>query len=280
MDRFNHFGYAAYFIILELLHKDGVGDALAISPSRLCQKLRSRQTKVRELLDFCRTSGKVESDWKPNEVWIQINKFRERQSNLKSKLISKPSQPNFKTTLEEKREEKKRKETDIAPSARQVAPISKPKELTPQQRLIRYFKEAKGVNANDTEWDRKHWNGRLGKEANAVLKAFDGDVKKAGEYILVKGEEWKHLPDWGLNGIVGAAGRDPRLNGENDESQHSAMDAVGLDGPGRPRNFTSAREIAGNALAGLRQQAALSSREPWDLDGPGMDSPGDEPFEA
>ena len=110
MDRFNHFGYAAYFIILELLHKDGVGDALAISPSRLCQKLRSRQTKVRELLDFCRTSGKVESDWKPNEVWIQINKFRERQSNLKSKLISKPYQPNSNLALEEKIEDKKRKE--------------------------------------------------------------------------------------------------------------------------------------------------------------------------
>ncbi len=182
-------------------------------------------------------------------------------------------------TQEGKGRERKGREKDIVPSAPEAV-ISKPKELTPQQRLVRYFKEAKGVNANDTDWDRKHWNGRLGKEANAVLKAFDGDVKKAGEYILVKGEEWKHLPDWGLNGIVGAAGRDPRLNGENNESEHLTMDAIGLDGTGRHRNFTSSREIAGDALAGLRQQAALSGPEVGDVDGPGRDSPDDGPFET
>ena len=80
----------------------------------------------------------------------------------------------------------------------------KPKEHTPIQLVIRYFKEAKYVHADDKDWDRKHWNGRLVREAKALLKAFDGNPTNAGRYMLIKGEEWKDLPDWGINGIIAA----------------------------------------------------------------------------
>ena len=66
-------------------------------------------------MDFCRTSDKVEFGWTPTEVGIKIKKFRERQSNLKSKLISKQFQPNSNLTLEEKREEEKRVHTPLPP---------------------------------------------------------------------------------------------------------------------------------------------------------------------
>lgn len=159
----------------------------------------------------------------------------------------------------------------IAPSAPEAVVVPpKPKEITPQQRVVRYFKEAKGVLADDKDWDRKHWNGRLGKEANAVLKAFDGDWRKAGEYILIKGEEWKHLPDWGLNGVVAAAGRDPRINGGEDEPADSEVGSNRLDGPGRSRRITSARELIGETLRSIENPEVPAGR-PGDLARPGDD---------
>lgn len=88
VDKFGHFGYAAYFIILEIFHQHGVGDKLIISRSRLSQELRSRWPQVELYLDFCRTSGKVQSDIRSDEVELQINKFRERQAKMKSKTPS------------------------------------------------------------------------------------------------------------------------------------------------------------------------------------------------
>lgn len=144
-----------------------------------------------------------------------------------------------------------------------------PKKLTPQQTVIRYFKEAKGVNANDADWDRKHWNGRLGKDANAILKAFDGDAIKAGRYILIKSEEWADLPDWGLNGVAAAAGRDPRVNGgEENGREDKPLEPVMLDGRGRNRGTTSSGEIAGDALRYI-EHSAVRTEGDGHMDGPG-----------
>lgn len=290
MERFGHFGYAAYFIILELLHKDGTGDILSISASRLCQKLRSRRAQVRLYLDFSQTSGKIKFTWKSDEVELQINKFRERQSNLKTKIISKPFQPRVKTTQEGEGEGEGERENRLVPAAPEAKPKAvkteppKPKKLTPQQVVVRYFKEAKGVHADDKDWDRKHWNGRLGKEASALLKAFDGDPVKAGRYLLIKGEEWAHLPDWGINGVIAAAARDPRVNEQTGDQEHErtngALDAAGPPGPRRLGGFTRAGEIAGDALAAIGQQATLHRGGQGQLAGPPDDRFDDDPFEA
>lgn len=158
---------------------------------------------------------------------------------------------------------------------------TEPRKLTPQQILVRYFKEAKGVLADDKDWDRRNWNGRLGKEAAALLKVFDGDPVKAGRYMLVKGDEWKDLPDWTMNAIAAAAGRDTRLNqgrGENDGQQNGTLDADRGNGPRRLGGVTRSGEIAGDALAGLREQAALPGRGKGELGGSQSDSFNDEPF--
>ena len=120
IDRFGHFGYAAYFMLIELIHQHGVGGKLSISRAKLCQNLRSRWPQVGLYLDFCRTSAKVEYNLSGTEVELQIKKFSERQSKLKSNLLSTFRQPSVNLPLEEKRIEEKRieenKTTDIAPS--------------------------------------------------------------------------------------------------------------------------------------------------------------------
>lgn len=293
IEKFGPFGYMAYFVILELLAKEGDGDILTIQVPRLCKKLRCRSKQLVEFLDYCSTKDELKvnysstkdqlkSNYSSTSVQLQNKKFNERCKKMKMRGFFERKSVRVEKEIEREIE----KETSLVASPQKkvrnsspkVVPVrvpvtdvavvpAKPKELTAQQKLIRYFKEAKGVNANDTAWDRKHWNGRLGKEANAVLKAFDGDIKKAGEYILIKGEEWQHLPDWGLNGIVAAAGRDPRLvGGEDAENGHKdgALDADSRDGSGRVGWTSPSRALAGDALRALTD-AAIRKQEPPDV---------------
>ena len=60
------------------------------------------------------------------------------------------------------------------------------KELTPLQKVIRGFKEAKGVDSENKDWDRKFFS-RYTRPAQDLLVAFDGDANKAIVYILTKG---------------------------------------------------------------------------------------------
>jgi hypothetical protein len=84
MDKFGHFGYAAYFMLLEVIHEHGVGGIVRMTKSRLAQNLRSRWPQVRLYLDFCRTSGKVEVRLTGDEVELQNKKFIERQRKSKA----------------------------------------------------------------------------------------------------------------------------------------------------------------------------------------------------
>ena len=176
------------------------------------------------------------------------------------------------TAYKEKEKQKERKKDVL----QKLAPTP-PKKLTPQQVIVRYFKEAKGFDADDTDWNRRNFNGRLMKEAAVLLKAFDGDPIKAGRYMLIKGEEWKDLQDWTMNAIAAAAGRDPRINGEHGEEHERearTMDADCSHGPRRVTGTSSARDLVSNSLAGLREQAALPSPKTGDLAGPGDDLSG------
>ena len=148
--------------------------------------------------------------------------------------------------------------------------VLRSQKLTSQQRLIRYFKESKGVNADDKDWDRRHFCGRLVKEATEYLKAFDGDVTRAGEYLLIIGEEWKDLPDWSLPGARSKAGRDPRLIGGEDGLENGKMDADRLAGPGRPYRSASTRAIARDTLRAI-ETAVVRGEKPSDVASDGVD---------
>jgi len=102
----------------------------------------------------------------------------------------------------------------LAVSAKEAKP------LTPIQKVIRAYKQAIGVDAEDKDWDRKFFS-RHTRPATDLLKAFDGDADKAMIYLIAKGMEWNEsgLAGWGLEGIIKSAARDfARIStgGEND----------------------------------------------------------------
>ena len=84
-DRFGHFGYSAYFKMLEVLHEHGSGDKLCITRSRLSSELRSRWPQVQQYLDFCRTSGKVQVSEVGQELILDVKNFRKMQLNKSRK---------------------------------------------------------------------------------------------------------------------------------------------------------------------------------------------------
>lgn len=110
MDKFSHFGYAAFFILIELTHSDGRDGVLKIPASRLCLKLRSRRPQVQLYLDFSRTSGKLQYTWSEDEVEVQIKNYRKWQYNLKFK--SAPNPPEIRLDVDVEVEEDKDVITD------------------------------------------------------------------------------------------------------------------------------------------------------------------------
>ena len=84
MDEFGHFGYAAYFMLLEVIHEHGVGGALTMKQTRLAHNLRTRWPQLRVLLEFCRSSAKVDVNFTADEVQLLNKKFIERQRKSKS----------------------------------------------------------------------------------------------------------------------------------------------------------------------------------------------------
>lgn len=100
IEHFGHFGYAAYFMILELLHEHGREDLLKMSPSRLCKELRTKRPQLLKFLEFARNSGKMEFKWGESDITIRVPKFRERQSKMKSKIRATATQPSVNLPLE------------------------------------------------------------------------------------------------------------------------------------------------------------------------------------
>lgn len=100
MDEFGHFGYAAYFMLLELIHKHGTGDRLVMNTSRLAKNLRSRWPQVRLYLEFSRTSGKVEFTLIGTSVELQIHNIRKWWAKQKSKIPRRFPQDSSKIPIE------------------------------------------------------------------------------------------------------------------------------------------------------------------------------------
>lgn len=89
---------------------------------------------------------------------------------------------------------------------------SKKKEFTPIQRVMRSFKELKGIDPDNADWDKKHFSRHI-KAGRDLLKVFDEDAEQAILYMKLKKKEWESLIDWGMEGVIRSASRDPRLYG-------------------------------------------------------------------
>lgn len=185
MDKFGHFGYSAYFMILEIIHEHGVGGIVTMRQSRLAQNLRSRWPQVRLYLDFSRTSGKVDFTLTETEVQLQNKKFIERQGKLKSKTPAKLPQDSPKTPIEREGErEGDRHDKDKA--------IRHPSDV---QSIVSAYKQTKGISKDDKAWDKANY-GRFAKAASALLASTDclenavAYIAARGSYLSSLGREW------------------------------------------------------------------------------------------
>lgn len=88
----------------------------------------------------------------------------------------------------------------------------KKKEFTPIQQLMRAFKECRNIDPDNAEWDKKNFSRHI-KAGRELLSLFDGDADQAIAYMKLKKKEWESLLDWGIEGIIRSASRDPRLYG-------------------------------------------------------------------
>lgn len=132
-----------------------------------------------------------------------------------------------------------------------VVPTATEKKLTPIQMVIRGFKEAKGVDSDDKEWDRRFYKRHI-RAAQEVLTACGDNPMEAIAFILKKGEEWKHLSDWGLEAIVKARGREHiKIQEAKNGREYQPVGADRVLGPRRLGGVTSSGEIAGDALRSL-----------------------------
>ncbi len=194
---------------------------------------------------------------KDYELWIVHSNGQEREES--SIGPSKSSIPVDKksiglTTYKEK-EKKEKKEKQIAPTAALQTGLDSKKPLTGIQKVIRGFKEAKGIDADDAGWDTLHFK-RFTRPAKDLLKIFGGNAEAAILYTLKKGEELdsKNLLSWGLEAVSRAAATDPNvLNfmGGGDGSEHKPVVSDSLDGPRSTGRFASSRSLAGDALRAI-----------------------------
>lgn len=106
---------------------------------------------------------------------------------------------------------KEKESKKVAPAAQHSSSLdSAIKEFTPIQKVMRAFKEAKGIDPDNSDWDKKHFSRHI-KAGRELLSIFDDDFEKAIAYMNLKNNEWGTLVDWGMEGVIRAASRDNRL---------------------------------------------------------------------
>ena len=106
MRRHGHQFHTLYWTLLELLHWHGVGDILKISWRELSEATMIRTSKLRSCLDD--TEAKCKLNWtsSSDHLEMEIKKFRERQSKLKSNLPSTLPEPSLNLPIHKKEKEK------------------------------------------------------------------------------------------------------------------------------------------------------------------------------
>jgi hypothetical protein len=88
------------------------------------------------------------------------------------------------------------------------------KSLTGIQIVMRAFKTAKMISADDEAWDRINFK-RFSRGAADVLAIFRGNAETACAYIIAQGKylDSRNLPSWGLEAIARAAALSPIPSG-------------------------------------------------------------------
>lgn len=161
MDRFGHFGYAAWFILLEIVaHENGsiITGRGTFSVAFLRRNLRTSATKLQDFLDFCQTNGRLSFDISDGKVDVYIPNLQKIKDNYSSDLEAASKKPsNQKEGEKEKEEEFTEREDAIEGYGAQVVKAwntvlgepghcDKVLSLTPdRRRAIKYNSDGRDV---------------------------------------------------------------------------------------------------------------------------------------
>jgi hypothetical protein len=89
MDEYSHLGYAIWFGLIEIICKETGKDLtkeFECSPKYLRRKLRTSLVKLRQVLEYCQTSGRLLVDFSGEKWKFQIPKIAEIKDNYTKDL--------------------------------------------------------------------------------------------------------------------------------------------------------------------------------------------------
>lgn len=121
MDEFSHLGYVVFFGLIEIIAKENgneVTGVLTVSPAYLRRKLRTTPTRVRQVLDYCQTHGRLTADYSGKEWELCFAKIAKIKDNYTKNLQASGKKLSKHKEKEEYKEEKevkskKKKEIDL-----------------------------------------------------------------------------------------------------------------------------------------------------------------------
>lgn len=119
LDKFSHSGYVAYFGLIEIISKENgttITGNLSISPAYLRRKLRSSQAKLRQVFEFCQTSGKLSVTFSKENWVFKFDKMLEIKDNYTKDLQVASKKPsNHKEVRVKSKIKNKNKESPLPP---------------------------------------------------------------------------------------------------------------------------------------------------------------------
>jgi len=189
MDKFGHTGYVVWFGIIEIICKEN-GNKLTgnvtISPAYLRRKLRTSQTKVRQVLDYCRGFARLSVTFSEKEWEIGMSKILEIKDNYQKDLQGSGK----KLALEEEVEE------EVDTYIRKSSPIKNVNKLFQQFWAAYPKKKAKG-QAEKT-WSKIKPDEELTKLMVAKIEEakLSKDWKKDGGQFIPYPSTWLNTKRW------------------------------------------------------------------------------------
>lgn len=122
MDEFSHLGYAVWFGLIEIIAKENgnnITGKLSISPTYLRRKLRTSQTKLREVFEYCQSNLRLSVTFSANKWDFDFPKIAQIKDNYTKDLQGAGKKPSKHKEVykEEKdtKEKRKKKNPPISP---------------------------------------------------------------------------------------------------------------------------------------------------------------------
>lgn len=172
MDEFGHLGYAVWFGLIEIIARENgnnITGRLSVSPTYLRRKLRTSQTKLREVFDFCQTNARLSVKYSEKKWDFDFPKIAQIKDNYTKDLQGTGKKPS------------KHKEVDKDTKEKEVYKKKGNKEKKDKKKTYGEFKNVfltdQEYKTLETEYPRK-----------GMLEA----IEEFSAYMASKGKAYKN----------------------------------------------------------------------------------------